>query len=82
MNWRIHSGAASFWNQPPQAFHLVAGFALKWCGDLGMLCTKIVLSDFGFDVALNGLRDEWENIKAQRDLVCFQELNKFQTAQK
>lgn len=80
MNWRIHSGAASFWNQPPQAFNLVVGFAFKWCADLAMLCTKIVLTDFGFDVALNELKDEWQDIKSQRDLASFQELKKFYAA--
>ena len=79
MNWRIHSGAAAFWKQPPQSFNLVSAFAFKWCADFGMLCTKIVLSDFGFDTALGGLRDEWENIRRQRDLLSFQELNKFHT---
>jgi hypothetical protein len=77
MNWRIHSGVASFWNQPPEAYNLTCGFALKWCADFGMLCTKIILNDFGFDVAVEGLKQEWESIKSQRDLVCFQELDKF-----
>ena len=43
MNWRIHSGVASFWNQPPEAFNLVSGFGFKWCADFGMVCTKIIL---------------------------------------
>ena len=77
MNWRIHSGVASFWNQPPQAYNFVCGFALKWCADFGMLCTKITLTDFGFDAALEGLKQEWENIKGQRNFVFAQELYKF-----
>lgn len=77
MNWRIHSGVASFWNQPPEAFNLVCGFALKWCADFGMLCTKIILNDFEFDAALEGLKQEWEEIKRQRDSVFAQELYKF-----
>lgn len=77
MNWRIHSGVASFWNQPPEAFNLVSGFGFKWCADFGMLCTKIVLNDFGFDVALECLKQEWANIKNQRDLVLFHALDKF-----
>ncbi len=67
----------NFWNQPPEAFNLVCGFALKWCADFGMLCTKIILTDFGFDAALEGLKQEWENIKRQRDFVYAQELYKF-----
>lgn len=81
MNWRIHSGVASFWNQPPEAFNLVAGFGFKWCADFSMLCTKIILTDFGFDIALEGLEQEWEKIKNQRDLVCFQALDKFHTVE-
>lgn len=76
MNWRIHSGAASFWNQPPQSYELVSGFALKGCADLSMLCTKIILLDFGFDSVLTGLNAEWDIIKNQRDLLVFQELQK------
>jgi len=79
MNWRIHSGVAAFWNQPPQSFNLVSAFAFKWCADFGMLCTKMVLSDFGFDSVIAGIQDEWENIRRQRDLLSFQELNKFHT---
>ena len=41
-----------------------------------MLSTKIVLSDFGFGVALDGLKQEWENLRTQRDLVYLQQLNK------
>ncbi len=77
MNWRIHSGVAGFWNQPPAAFNLVSGFGFKWCADFSMLCTKIILTDLGFDVALEGLKREWDNIKSHRDLVCFQALDKF-----
>jgi hypothetical protein len=77
MNWRIHSGVTSFWNQPPQAYNLVCGFAIKWCADFGMLCTKIILNDFRFDAVLEGLKQEWENIKQQRNFVFAQELYKF-----
>jgi len=81
MNWRIHSGVSSFLKQPPEAFNLSCGFALKACADLGMLCTKIVLADFGFDVALEGLKQEWENIKRKRDFVYIQELYKFHSGE-
>lgn len=77
MNWQIHSGVASVWNQPPQAFNLVCGFALKWCADFAMLCTKIVLTDFGFDAALEGLKQEWGRIKQQRDFVYADVLYKY-----
>jgi len=77
MNWRIHSGVAAFWNQPPQAFNLVSGFAFKWCADFSMLSTKIVLSDFEFNEVLDDLRQEWENLRHQRDLLSFQQISKF-----
>lgn len=77
MNWRIHSGVASFLNQPPQAFYYSCGLALKACADFGMLCTKIVLTDFGFDVAIKGLKDEWEEITNKRNFYCTQELYNF-----
>jgi len=76
MNWRIHSGVAAFWNQPPEAYHLITAFAFKWCSDLAMLCTKIVLIDFGFDIAIEGLRGQWDEIKHQRDVVCFEQITK------
>ena len=66
MNWQIHSGIAGFWNVPPEGFNIICGLALNWCANLGMLCTKIVLKDFGYNTALDGLSQEWENIKLQR----------------
>jgi hypothetical protein len=75
MNWHIHSGVASFWNQPPQAYNLVSGFAFKWSSDFGMLCAKIVLSDFGFNEVLDDLGQEWENLRHQRDVMCFNQIS-------
>ncbi|HEX5703855.1 MAG TPA: hypothetical protein VFX97_11690 [Pyrinomonadaceae bacterium] len=74
MNWRIHSGVAAFWNQPPQSFNLVSAFAFKWCADFGMLCTKIVLTDFGLTAVLDNLRQQWEDIRTQRELLCLQHI--------
>jgi hypothetical protein len=76
MNWRIHSGVAAFWNQPPQAYNLVSGFAFKWCADFSLLCAKMVLTDFGFNEVLDDLRQEWENLRHQRDLLSFQQINR------
>ncbi len=72
MNWHIHSGVASFWNMPPEFFNMASGFGFKWCADFAMLCTKIILNDFGFDIAIDGLKQEWDSIKAQRDLLYCQ----------
>jgi hypothetical protein len=75
MNWRIHSGVAAFWNQPSQADNLVSGFAFKWCSDFGMLCAKMVLSDLGFNEVLDDLGQDWENLRHQRDVMCFNQIN-------
>jgi hypothetical protein len=66
MNWLIHSGVASFWNLPPQSFDISAAFALKDCADLAFLCTKIALTDFGFNVALPNLPQEWDDLAEKR----------------
>lgn len=79
MNWRIHSGTAGFWNQPPQAFLLICGFGYKWGADLSMLSTKILLKDFGYVGVLQGLEAEWENINLQRNLAYLEAMNPFLT---
>jgi len=38
--------------------------------------TKIVLGDFGFGEVLDGQMQEWEKLRQQRDLLCFQQLSK------
>jgi hypothetical protein len=82
MNWRIHSGVASFWNQPPQAFFLMCGFGFKSCADFGMLCTKIALTDLGLDKVLPELEQEWSKIKRRRDYVYIHELYKHHSGTK
>jgi hypothetical protein len=77
MNWRIHSGVASFLNQPPQAFNYSCGFALKACADFAMLSTKIVMMDFGISVPVGRLEDEWEEVKNKRNYYYAQELYEF-----
>lgn len=74
MNWQIHSGVSSFWNIPPQAYYLMCGFGFKVCADFGMLCTKIILTDFGFTVAIDDLSQKWKEIQNQRDLASFEGL--------
>jgi hypothetical protein len=75
MNWQIHSGVAGAWNIPPQGFHIICGLALMWCADFGMLCTKLILKDFGLDTALEGLRQEWDNVKQQRSIAFVEAQN-------
>jgi hypothetical protein len=69
MNWQIHSGVAGLWNVSPEAMNLICAMALKWCADFGMLCTKTILSDFGFDLALDELKQEWEDVKLKRGIA-------------
>jgi hypothetical protein len=69
MNWQIHSGIAGFWSIPLTGMYIICGFAFKWCADFGMLCTKTILTDFGFDLALDELKQEWEDVKIKRGLA-------------
>jgi hypothetical protein len=66
MNWQIHSGVAGFWNIPPEGISILAALALKWCADLAMLCTKIILIDFSFTTAIPDLDKQWANVKLQQ----------------
>lgn len=69
INWHIHSGTNGFWNLPPEAYYLSYGFGLKSSADLCMLSTKLVLTDFQYLKAFEGLQQEWEDIAYQRNLV-------------
>jgi len=46
----------------------MSAFSLNWCADFSMLCTKIILIDFGFNQAIDGLKHEWDKIKLERTL--------------
>jgi len=74
MNWQIHSGLAAFGNIPPEGFNLMSAMSLKWSADLPMLCTKIVLTDFGFGTALPGLNKEWDELNKKRLLAYGQKM--------
>jgi hypothetical protein len=69
MNWQIHSGLAAVGGVPPEIFNVVAALSLKWCADLAMFCTKIVLYDFGLRDALPRLSTEWDKVKRDRTMV-------------
>ena len=75
MNWYIHSGTASFWNVPSEAFDLVVGLALRDCADLAMLSTIIVLRDFGFHYAISDLTDKWKSVADKRILAFADKMN-------
>jgi hypothetical protein len=76
LNWYIHSGITGNWGMPSEGFHIICGSAYKYCADFGMLCTKVLLSDFGFINILDGLRREWDQIKNNRQ-SAFLEKNPF-----
>jgi len=69
LNWYIHSGITGSWGMTSEGFHIICGSAYTYCADFGMLCTKVLLSDFGFIDILDGLRREWDQIKNNRKLA-------------
>ncbi len=68
MNWQIHSGVTGVWNLPPEVFHLICGIGFKWCANLSLLCTKVMLMDFEFDKVID-LARECDNIKLEMGLA-------------
>ena len=66
MNWYIHSGVASFWDMPKEAFPLFSGFFLKGCADLAILSTQIAMKDFGLSEHLPNYRQELEDLGFER----------------
>lgn len=68
-NWLIHSGIAGFSNMPPEFFELIGGLCYKYCADLGMLSTKVLLTDFGFVDVMDDFHREWDEIKTRREKV-------------
>lgn len=66
LSWQIHSGVAGSWNVPSEGYEIMVGLALKDCGDLAMLCTQIVLTDFGFRQALPDLPAGWDDVTRNR----------------
>lgn len=73
MNWQVHSGTAGWWNMPPEVFDFAAGFALRWSADFAMLCTKIVLTDFGYTQVIDDLRREWDRVRENRQIAFYSE---------
>lgn len=70
MNWIVHGSAlAGVRDLSAVAFHYVCGLGFKWCSDLAMLSTKVVLMDFGFTTHLPDFETKWEEIRRHRLLV-------------
>lgn len=64
MSWYIHgSTLAGIRNVPPEGFDLACLFAYRMCAGLAMLCTRIVLEEFGFTEQLSDLQSKWECIE-------------------
>jgi hypothetical protein len=67
MNWYVHGSAlASIRGLAPATFVCVCGLAFKACSDLAWLCTKLILTDFGFAKHLPGIEDQWEGLRQER----------------
>ncbi len=52
-----------------EGFYVIAALGYKWATDLALFCTKLILSDFGFSAHLPELRNEWNQLKADRLLI-------------
>ena len=74
MNWYVHSGVASFWNLPKEAFPLFSAFFLKSCADFAFLSTQIVIKDFGLNAHLPNYLQEVENLNLDRLVTLFQNI--------
>ncbi len=81
MNWQIHSGVVSLGDQPPEAFYLTVGFAFRRCADFAMLCTRIMLSDFDIDMAVQGTEYEWNRVRRKQDSAFVAALYNFHSQQ-
>lgn len=67
MCWNVHgSGVVTVAGVPEQAFYITAGLGYKWCADLAMFCSQLILIDFGFTQHLVQLTSEWDEIKHNR----------------
>lgn len=71
LSWFVHSGTASVFDLPAEHYNLICGLSFKGSADLGMLCAKIVLTDFGLTDHLTGLKDEWARLSELRTKSFF-----------
>lgn len=80
MSWYVHSGITNFSN-PTEYFNLVAGRAFYLSANLGMLCAKILLKDFGFTDHLSSLQEEWDRVLIARGENYLRKLDQDQNNQ-
>lgn len=73
MCWFVHSGISSTHNLPPEFYYLQCAFAFRRCADLGMLCTRVVLKDFGISDHHPEFDEIWNKLKEQR-ILAFAEI--------
>ncbi len=71
-SWFVHSGITSVWNLPPEHYNLTCGRSFLKSSDLGMLCVKIILKDFGLTAHLPNLDSEWARLKELRAQSFFE----------
>ena len=68
MNWLIHSTMAGVTNLDRIFYSTAAMLALRWCQDLAMFCTRVTLTDQGFNDAIDDLNAQWRALRARRDM--------------
>jgi hypothetical protein len=67
MNFYVHgSSLVGMRHISPQTLTGQCAIFFKLIGDLAMLGTKIILTDFGYTEHLAGLREEWESVTQNR----------------
>jgi hypothetical protein len=68
--WSVHgSGLVSVQGVPQETFFDMSGLGYKWCADLSMFCSELILKDFGFAAHMQELASEWENVKISRGIA-------------
>jgi hypothetical protein len=80
LNWYIHgSGVAGYWNMPTRVFNLLCAAGYNMACDFGMLCVRIILTDYGFTSHLPDLENEWRKVRVARGIAFLESNSQFQS---
>ena len=63
--------AGGWWNIEAPGITLMSGLSLRASATLGMLCTKVMLIDAGYNHAIDDLRRQWEKVNDDRNWVFY-----------
>lgn len=67
LHWDIHSGITSVFNYEPQKFSL-NNFGAFWnSSNFGILCTKLILTEFDFSKAIQNFEEVFENLQKEQN---------------